>query len=286
MQNVLRSGFNRLYVSPLVLTKKTDDAGAESRISAYFDRPLNEEEQAIYEEIDRRFSYRYPDEDLLTEKAKYSVSAIRKEELEKERQKKEAVVTSDDEVTHLRTGVEQSKRASAADVGIAYHRIMEFLDFSKAVDPSGNINKDYIAERAAFLREHDAIDADVYDALDLSRIDAFFTCDLGRRAAAAALRGSLMREKPFTLRTVRSGRDILVQGVIDCCFEEDGKMILIDYKSSFIRPDRQHDAELERIRDEYKVQIELYKEAVEKGTGMEVTEAYLYLFAAADAVMM
>ena len=286
MQNVLRSGFNRLYVSPLVLTKKTDDSGAENRISAYFDRPLNEEEQAIYEEIDRRFSYIYPDEDLLTEKAKYSVSAIRKEELEKERQKKEAVVTSDDEVTHLRTGVEQSKRASAADAGIAYHRIMEFLDFSRAVDPSGKVNEGYIAERAAFLRDHDAINADVYDVLDLSRIAAFFTCDLGRRAAAAAVRGSLMREKPFTLRTVRSGREMLVQGVIDCCFEEGGKMILIDYKSNFIRPDKKHDAEFERIRDEYKVQIELYREAVEKGTGREVSEAYLYLFAATEAISM
>ena len=287
MQNVLKSGFNRLYVSPLVLTKKTDDSGAESRISAYFDRPLNEEEQAIYEEIDRRFSYRYPDEDLLTEKAKYSVSAIRKEELEKERvQKKEAVVTSDDEVTHLRTGVEKSKHASAADIGIAYHRIMEFLDFSRVMDPQGSADTEYISGRAAFLREHDAIDVDVYEALDLDRISGFFRSDLGRRAAEAAAGGTLMREKPFTLRTVRGGREMLVQGVIDCCFEENGKMILIDYKSGFVRPDRQHEAELERIKDEYKVQVDLYREAVEKGTGLEVGEAYLYLFSSDEAIDM
>jgi ATP-dependent helicase/nuclease subunit A len=63
-------------------------------------------------------------------------------------------------------------------------------------------------------------------------------------------------------------------------------MILIDYKSNFIRPDKKHDAEFERIRDEYKVQIELYREAVEKGTGREVSEAYLYLFAATEAISM
>ncbi len=287
MQNVLRSGYNRLYISPLVLSRKTDDTGAESRISAYFDRPLNEEEQAIYEEIDRRFSYRYPYEDLLTEKAKYSVSAIRREELEKERlQKKEAVVTSDDEVTHLRTGVEKSKHASAADIGIAYHRIMEFLDFSKVMDLSGNVNEEYISERAGFLREHDAIDPDVYEALDMSRIAAFFTGDLGRRVIAASEKGKAMREKAFTLRTVRGGREMLVQGVIDCCFEEDGRMILIDYKSNFIRPGSQHEAELARIRDEYKVQIELYSEAIEKGTGMKASEAYLYLFASGETIDM
>lgn len=287
MQSVLRSGFNRLYVSPLVLTKSTDDKDTDRRISAYFDRPLNAAEQAIYDEIDRRFSYRYPDEDLLSEKAKYSVSAIRKEELEKERmQKKEAVVTSDDEVTHLRTGVEQNKRASAADIGIAYHRIMEFLDFSKVTDPSGEVDTDYIADRAAFLRDHDAIDENVYTSLDLGRIAAFFGSGLGRRAISADARGTLMREKPFTLRTVRGGREMLVQGVIDCCFEENGRMILIDYKSNFIRPGREHDAELKRIRDEYKVQIELYCEAVEKGMGMEVSEAYLYLFAVSESIDM
>ena len=287
MQDVLKSGYNRFIVKPLVLTKAGDDTGTESRIGAYFDRPLNAEEQAIYKELDRRFRYRYPDEDLLTEKAKYSVSAIRREELEKERmQKKEAVVTSDDEVTHLRTGVEQSKRASAADIGIAYHRIMEFVDFKRAAGRAGRADMEYIKERASFLREHDAIDADVYESLDLDRIAAFFESDLGRRAVEAAGKGRLMREKPFTLRTSRSGREILVQGVIDCCFEEEGKMILIDYKSNFIRPDRQHEEELARIKDEYKVQIELYKEAVEKGTGREVAEAYLYLFVSSDQLLM
>ena len=279
MQNVLKSVYNKTYIKPLVLIKDSTDTDAESRISAYFDRPLNAEEQAIYDEIDRRFSYRYPDEDLLTEKAKWSVSAIRKEELEKSRpQKKEAVVTSDDEVTHLRTGVEKNKRASAADIGIAYHRIMEFLDFSKVMDPTGKVDTDYIAERAAFLKEHDAIGEDVYADLDLTRIEAFFSSELGKRAVAADARGSLMREKPFTLRTVRGGREMLVQGVIDCCFEEAGRMILIDYKSSYVKAGAAREADIERIKDEYKVQVELYSEAVEKGTGKEVSEAYLYLF--------
>ena len=287
MQDVLMTRYNRFIMSPLVLTKGAEDGGTEARIGAYFDRPLNEEEQAIYDEIDRRFNYRYPDEDLLTEKAKWSVSAIRREELEKERgQKKEAVVTSDDEITHLRTGVEHSKRASAADIGIAYHRVMEFLDFSRVMDRSGRADRDYIAERTLFLREHGAINADVYEELDPEKMAAFFESPLGQRAVAAEARGDLRREKPFTLKTVRNGREMLVQGVIDCCFEEDGKMILIDYKSNLIRADRPYEAEIARIRDEYRIQIELYSEAAEKGTGMEVSEAYLYLFAAGETVGM
>ena len=286
MNGVLKTGFNRYYISPLTLTKAAAETGRRERIEAYLDKPLSKEEQAIYDEIDRRFRYRYPDEDLLTAKAKWSVSAIRKEELEGERAKqREVVVISGDEIAGIQTGVENRKRASAADIGTAYHRIMEFLDFGK-VTIGGNIDMDYISERAEFLKDKGAIDEDVYASLDLSRIAAFFESELGQRAIAAGRRSTLRREKPFTLRTVRSGKEMLVQGVIDCCFEEDGRMILIDYKSSYIRPGAAREAELERIRDEYKVQIELYSEAVLKGTGMEVSEAYLYLFTIAEAVRM
>ena len=287
MNGVLDTGFNRYRISPLVLTKAAGETSRRGRIEAYLDEPLSSEEQAIYDEIDRRFSYRYPDEDLLTAKAKWSVSAIRKAELDEEDAKRrEVVIISGDEVDGIRTGVEKKKRASAADIGTAYHRIMEFIDFGKVMRSDGTVDTDYIAERAGFLRDHDAIDEDVYDSLDLSRIAAFFESELGRRAAAASARGSLRREKPFTLKTDRNGREMIVQGVIDCCFEEDGRMILIDYKSSYIRPDAARETELERIRNEYKVQIELYSEAVEKGTGMEVSEAYLYLFTIAEALRM
>ena len=285
MNGVLQTGFNRYYISPLILTKAAAETGRRERIEAYLDKPLSPEEQAIYDEIDRRFRYRYPDEDLLTAKAKWSVSAIRREELESEKAKQhEVVVMSGDEVTNIRNGAENRKRASAADIGTAYHRIMEFLDFGKINGSASDM--DYIAERAGSLKENGAIDEDVYASLDLSHIAAFFESELGKRALAASKRGSLRREKPFTLKTIRNGKEMLVQGVIDCCFEEDGKMILIDYKSSYIRPGAAREAELERIKDEYKVQIELYSEAAEKGTGMEVSEAYLYLFTISEAVRM
>lgn len=286
MKPVLKTPFNRYYISPLTLSKPTAVmTGPRLRVESFLDAPLSNEEQAIYDEIDRRFRYRYPDEELLTSKAKWSVSAIRREELEEEKAKqRDVVVMSGDEVANLQTGVEKNKRASAADIGTAYHRIMEFLDFTKVIRADGTADKEYITARAEFLKDHDAIDEDVYESLDLNRISAFFEGDLGRRAIAACKRGDLKREKPFTLKTVRNGREMLVQGVIDCCFEEEGRMILIDYKSSYIKPGAAREAELERIKDEYRIQIELYSEAVEKGTGMEVSEAYLYLFTIAQAV--
>ena len=331
MSDVLRSGFNSCHVSPLELTKQQQNRSAGAALGEYIKKPLSAEEQALYDEIDRRFSYRYPDEELLTAKAKYSVSEIRRMELEKEAEEKIAassrvenanadatvmvasanagaeaelktstdpgagletdpdesdVRTSqlDNEVVKLWRSNEKKKKASAADIGVAYHRIMEFLDFTKACREDGAVDEAYINERAEFLRKHEAIDEDVFRSIDLGRIKAFFSSELGQRCIAAAKNGTLSREKPFTLKTARDGHEMLVQGVIDCCFEENGKMVLIDYKSSFIKPGRAYDSELARIKEEYKVQIELYSEAVRKGTDHEVAEAYLWLFTTAEAL--
>ena len=236
--------------------------------------------EALYEEIDNRFKFRYPYEDLLSEKPKYSVSAIRKAELEDE------LAQGETEVVNLWDRSERHKKASAADIGIAYHRIMEFLDFEKVSGKDGTVDETYIEERASYLKSRNAVEDNVYDSLDLGKISAFFRTDMGRRCIEASLGGKLKKEKPFTLRTKRNGKEILVQGVIDCCFEEDGSMILIDYKSNYIRQGASHESEIERIKKEYGTQIELYTEAVEKGCGLKVAEAYLYLFASGEAVRM
>ena len=77
-----------------------------------------------------------------------------------------------------------------------------------------------------------------------------------------------------------------MQGIIDCCFEENGSMVVLDYKSSYIDKAKDRAEELNRIKDEYKVQIELYSQAVQKGSGMEVSEAYLYLFDTGEAISL
>ena len=288
MRKVIRTPDNELYIKPLERRENADRKKKQLDKLTDTESPLTAEELRIYGEIDRRFSYVYPDEELLTSKAKYSVSAVRREELEVLEADETAMPASKDTEQVMLWSLSQSrKKASAADVGIAYHRIMEFLDMTRVIsEDSGEVDEAYIRERAAFLEEHQAIDGNVMKEVDIGKIAAFFGSDLGRRTASAARAGKLLREKPFTLKTVRKGREMLIQGIIDCCFEEDGRMVVIDYKSSFIRPDKPLSSEIERIRREYAVQIELYSEAVLKGTGKEVSEAYLYLFGIGQAVRM
>ena len=66
---------------------------------------------------------------------------------------------------------------------------------------------------------------------------------------------------------------VLLQGIIDCFFEEADGIVLIDYKSDYMP-----EGGADRIRERYKIQINYYAMALEKLTGKKVKEKYIYLF--------
>ena len=94
------------------------------------------------------------------------------------------------------------------------------------------------------------------------------------------------REAPFVLRkkandisgSLNKDDLILVQGIIDCYFIEDGEAVIVDYKTDKIDETKEIEFQINNLKSEYKDQIELYKEAVEKITSKNVKECYLYLF--------
>lgn len=66
-----------------------------------------------------------------------------------------------------------------------------------------------------------------------------------------------------------SGREALVQGVIDCCFIEDGAWVLLDYKTD--------GGEAAEAIARHRPQVELYAQALSQITGLPVRERALYL---------
>lgn len=265
----LRTPYNKYYSAKLDVSNNVAATTHIEEVLATREKSLTLEARELYDEIDRRLSFSYEDKELLDAKAKYSVSELRAEDVE--------AVRKDDEVVQLNVLTDKKKRSSAADIGIAYHRIMEFVDFSQ-------VSANHIDERVGQLIANGAIDNEVAKELDLARIRNFFASNLGARAVSASLQGKLRKEKPFTLKTDWKGREVMVQGVIDCCFEEDGEMVLIDYKSNYINPNKDRNLEIDRIRGEYRAQIDLYARAIEEGTGRPVKEAYLYLFSLDEPV--
>ena len=112
--------------------------------------------------------------------------------------------------------------------------------------------------------------------MNIYNIQRFLASDIGQRMLHAK---KLWRELPFTRMLEADkyypeacpGTRIFNQGVIDVLFEEaNGDIIILDYKT-----DRNTDPEV--IRDKYKIQLDLYTEAVESIIPAKVKERYLYM---------
>ena len=75
--------------------------------------------------------------------------------------------------------------------------------------------------------------------------------------------------------------NVRLQGIIDCIFEEEDGIVLLDYKTDYVVEGME-----EEIIEKYRVQLKYYKDAVEKITGKRVKESYLYLFGLGKEVLI
>ena len=104
------------------------------------------------------------------------------------------------------------------------------------------------------------------------RLSAFFEGALGKRLLGAE---KIYREEPFCIWVEQEGERVLVQGVIDCYFEENGRAVIIDYKTDSARGDSEERAQRHRP------QLEMYALAVKEIRGLDA-EGWLYMFSDAS----
>ena len=92
-----------------------------------------------------------------------------------------------------------------------------------------------------------------------------------------------MRTEIFTEKEYEFVEDsVMINGIIDCFFEENGQIVLIDYKNNRLWGQKTADT----LKKQYEIQMKLYKKALEKATGKNVKEVYLYSFALGKALLM
>ena len=209
------------------------------------------------------FSYAPSPESLL--KRKYSVSEIAAQRRGETYQTSQAKPKKD------------GSGLSGAQKGTAYHSVMEHLSFTE-----GSKSPESIAQFIEELRQkHILSDAEAL-AVDPERIAAFFSSDIGRRAAASS---ELHKETPFIMTALLDGRQVLVQGVIDCYFREGDEYVLVDYKSNYV-DSSDPEGSAARLLENYRPQLELYREALEGISGVKVKESVLYLFGLDDSAAL
>lgn len=170
---------------------------------------------------------------------------------------------------------------TGAQRGTAMHRCLQGLELCRVRGVSGGALGQELARQADHMVRAGRLTEEERASLRLSRLAEFLQGELGRRLCAAE---TVRREWMFTLRLsaqeatgeAQEG-DVLVQGQIDCCFEENGEWVLLDYKT-----DRAQDTEA--LIEQYRPQLRLYRLALERITGRPVRETWLCLLSANQAL--
>ena len=70
----------------------------------------------------------------------------------------------------------------------------------------------------------------------------------------------------------------MVQGIIDACFEEDGALVLVDYKTDSVKEDVR-----EVLTKRYRAQLDYYEQALYQITGKAIRERMIYAFTNGEA---
>ena len=157
-------------------------------------------------------------------------------------------------------------KLAANERGSAYHRVMECLDYSVSVNIEG-VKADI--ERMLETGKMNELQVKSVNPWD---INTFVQSDTGRRVANAMNNGSVRREQPFVFEY--EGQ--LIQGIIDLYFEEDGELVLVDYKTDRVMKDEAGEKELVK---RYAIQLDYYAKALTQLTGKKVKEKIIYSFA-------
>lgn len=244
-----------------------------------------EKEQVFHsptrELLEERFSYAYPYENRKDIPVKLSVSEVKKWETHPE-EDGELMYFEPDVIPLIPDFIEtKEKSLGAAARGTAYHKAMECLDFSQAGTLDGiQLQLDqWVLEGR--MDENSRACVREKDLLAVSR------SPLGQRMRFAQQQGLLHREQPFVIgkqaSEVDAGWDgeeqILIQGIVDAYFLEDGELTIVDYKTDSLKP-----GEEQKLVELYQVQLEYYGQALEQLTGMRVKEKYLYSFSLGKAI--
>lgn len=227
--------------------------------AVYNDIEETESESAEFlNEISERLGYKYPYAELSSIVSKRAASDAPEREIDEEY------------FASSRPSFMEEGGLTAAQRGTALHKFLQFSDYKSAAN-NPRAERDRLVSMG-FLSEREG------KSLDFTRVKSFFTSDLGKQILSAE---NVWREYKFAKLVPASryapdiekaeNEEVLIQGIADCIFEHDGKLVIVDYKTDRVETP-------EELVSRYKHQMEVYCEALSECLGMAVEKTVLYSF--------
>lgn len=254
-----KSGILKIFCHPA----RRAALSASALTSEDFSKWAKEAVTADASVLEERFAFDYPGKNDVGIPGKTSVSAL---------SRTDAVIIEAPAFARRQT-------MTAADKGTAAHLLMQLIRI-------GAHTEDSVKEELERLTTEGYMTPEQADAADKPSVARFFASDLGKRLCAS---DTVKREWEFNhakpareLFDTDSRERVLLQGVIDCAFLEDGAWVLLDYKTDRVP----EGVTPERAAEKHRLQIELYKKALAELTGKPVKEAYIHLLRIGESVRM
>ncbi len=166
-------------------------------------------------------------------------------------------------------------QARGNEVGNALHQALQFSDFEAlSQDPVKELDR---------LAERHFITAEQRTLIPVEKIRRFTQSDVFRELLSA---DSYSKEERFLFPMAANelfGADaegeILIQGVLDCYWVKGNEAVVLDYKTDRVQSP-------EELIRRYRVQMELYDEALKRMKGLTVTRRIIYSFSLEQAIIL
>ncbi|MCM1045330.1 MAG: helicase-exonuclease AddAB subunit AddA [Candidatus Gastranaerophilales bacterium] len=278
----------------LIGTKLTGQVGLYEKRSRLEKSDLYVDEEMLAK-LRERFAYAYPHRNLEKLYTKTTVSELKLAAMADKDEEAYHAFEEKEMVPYIPVFRREEEKVSGAVRGNAYHRAMELLELPLLLDGQfSQFPADYESYRAGLDRGRLAADLDAFlerevaalrlsqeyfAALSRRKLLHFLEQEIAYRMWAADRKGQLYREQPFVLgiearrlaAEFPAGEKVLIQGIIDVFFIEEGALVLLDYKTDVV-------ASMEALWNRYAVQLAYYEEALTNLQQLPMKEKLLYSF--------
>ncbi|MCA1030972.1 helicase-exonuclease AddAB subunit AddA [Bacillus timonensis] len=234
----------------------------------------------FHQEVNERLNWKYTHQSATSHRSKQSVTEIKRQREAIDEHSDVTLMSNMKAPLADRPRFMQKKSLTAAERGTAMHMVMQHMNLNE------DIHEQSVREQVAKMVHDELITQEQAEVIDVESVLTFFVSPIGKRLCKAS---DVRREVPFSLAIPASeayrdwneaeGENVLIQGVIDCIFEDAEGLVLVDYKTDSIsfkyssfeeaKPD---------LEERYRVQIELYARAIEYIWKKPLTDRFLYFF--------
>ncbi|MDN6640424.1 MAG: helicase-exonuclease AddAB subunit AddA [Tetragenococcus sp.] len=249
-------------------------------------QPLSPPEKAEVNELKQRLDFIYPLEKSTKTTSYQSVSEMKRlyndpddQQLNKiswqstlEQQQSQHYRYVSEELAKPR--FMQQERIDPTAIGSATHSLLQLLPLTSVPTLAS------VQQKLKTLVEHQQIESQVAEKMDLSAILWFFQTDLGKQILATP--AQVHREQPFSmLKDARdvfldfdeSDAELLIHGIVDGFIEYEDHVILYDFKTDGIYNANSR----QEVLTKYQGQLRLYREALAQALNKPVTATFLVL---------